>query len=116
MNPEGKLAQGSPGKFFMNDDHFRPDDQRCDARFIDRAVVMPRTGSALLIVKGGIVMMDRGKNGAHAHVEQAQNCCNGSLHSDDVRNLKPKNSLRQAHFRPWETCEFCEGLFGLYIA
>jgi hypothetical protein len=44
--------------------------------------------------------MDRGKNGAHAHVEQAQNRCNGSLHSDDVRNLKPKNSSTQAHFGP----------------
>jgi hypothetical protein len=100
MTPEGKLAQGRVGRGLVNDEHFRRDDQGRDARFINRAVVMPRTGGALLIVAGTIVMMDRGKNSAHAHVEQAQNCCNGSFHSDDVRNVKPKNASKQAYFRP----------------
>ena len=114
MNPEGKLAQGRSGKFFVNDEQFRPDKQGGDARFIDGAVVMPGTGGALLIVEGGIVMMDRGKNGAHAHVEQAQNCCNGSLHSDDVRNLKPKNGSKQAHFGPWQHVNFNDHNMFLY--
>ena len=114
MNSEGKLPQDSGRNFFVNDDHFRSDDQRRDARLIDRAIVMPGTGGALLIVEGGIVMMDRGKNGAHAHVEQAQNCCNGSLHSDDVRNLKPKNGSKQAHFGPWQHVNFNDHNMFLY--
>jgi len=99
VNPERKLAQCSSGKLFVNDDYVGPDDQRSNARFIDRAVVMPRAGGALLVVEGVVVMMDRGKNGAHAHVEQAQNCCNGSLHSDDVRNVRRKNCCAQAELR-----------------
>ena len=100
MNPNGKLAQDSGRNLFVDDDQLRPDNQGRDARLIDRAVVMPRTGGALLIVERIIVMMDRGKNGAHAHIEQAQNCCNGPLHSDNGRNLRRKNTSAQAELRP----------------
>ncbi len=96
MISEGKLTQGSAGELFVNCDDFWPDNQRSDAWFVDGAVMMPGAGSALLIVEGAIVMMNRGKNGAHADVEQAQNCCNGSLHSDDDRNVSRRNCCAQA--------------------
>jgi hypothetical protein len=98
INPNGKLAQDSGRNLFVNDQKFRPDNQGRYARFIDRTIVMPRACRALLIIEGIIVMVNCCKNGAHAQVEQAQDCCNRPVHSDDLK-VRRKNRLVQAELK-----------------
>jgi hypothetical protein len=84
VNAQGKLAQSDREGLFANNHELRPNQKGRDNRFIDGAVVMPRTRGALLITAGGIVMMGRSENGAHAQVEQTNDRCYGSHHSDDA--------------------------------
>lgn len=54
--------------------------RRC-SDIIPCAFMMPGTGRALLIVaNAALVMMHRGKNGAHAQIEQAQQRGDGARH------------------------------------
>jgi hypothetical protein len=45
------------------------------------------------------VMMNRGKDGAHAQVEQTNDRCDGSHHSDDARNVRARDAQRQAELK-----------------
>lgn len=91
MNARGKLAQGQSLQFIPKSDWLGTDDNGRDYRLIDDAVMVPRTGGALLMIgKGAIMVMDCGKNRAHAHVEQANDRCSASHH------LRGESKLRAA--------------------
>ena len=75
MDPKRQLPQGETGSFFEEKDGIGPNNAWGYAGFIDNAVVVPRTCGALLIVERAVMVMDRGKNRAHAQVEQAKHCC-----------------------------------------
>jgi len=74
MNAGRKLAKDDGERFFRKDNRIRRDDNGSELRSIRGSVMVPGTGGALLIATAGkaiIVMMDGGKNRAHAHIEQA---------------------------------------------
>lgn len=92
MDRQDKFDQPKFRRRVERNDLVGPNKGRRNDWLINRPIVMPGTGGALLVIgEGTVVMMNRCENRAHAQVEQANDRSKASHHDVDAQR---KRALR----------------------